>query len=757
MSSEGHLSVEQFSMNRPPFRRSFPKKGSLRHFASQFRRETLRLRNSQLVCSLFTLLFLVQVSAGAPAKPVKRVLILNEVGASSPGLRIIDNGIMTALQDSPYHIQFYIEYMDSVLFPEAADQKKFRDFYIAKYAKRKPDVIVTVGPTPLQFMIDAHREFFPGIPIVFCLLNGAPRPLDAEFTGVDDTIAALETLRAALRLVPGTEHVVVTGGVSAWDRQEEAVIKEAVKPYEQRLDISYLTELSLPDLLERVSHLPDHTIVLMATLTEDGVGTLYVSAAESGPMVAKASNVPVFSFFDPFLNHGIVGGDLSDFDKQGRAAGSTTLKLLNGERPQDIPIVKDVTTYVFDWKALERWGMKESNLPPGSVVINRQPTVWEEYTWYIAGGLSLIVVEALLIFALLWHRAKRRRANLALQAREELLKIFVKNVPAGVAMLDRDMRYLQVSDRWCADYGADVSQILGRSHYEAFPDIPDRWREMHRRALNGETLRADEDRWDRESGTAWLQWAVRPWLNSDGVTGGILIFAEDITRRKQADQALAGMTRKLIESQEQERTRIARELHDDINQQLALLAVELDQSDQDGSTKDLQGAKRRVMEIAADVQALSHRLHSSKLEYLGLAAAAKSFCREISEMHHVRIDFTQNGVPRNLPEEVALCLFRVLQEALQNAVKYSGADHFEVDLYGASTDVQLRVRDFGQGFDVDDAVKTEGLGLVSMRERVNLVKGEIAIKSKPMCGTEITVHIPIRIADCLSEVTSGAA
>ena len=154
-----------------------------------------------------------------------------------------------------------------------------------------------------------------------------------------------------------------------------------------------------------------------------------------------------------------------------------------------------------------------------------------------------------------------------LQSREELLKIFVKNVPAGVAMLDRDMRYLQVSDRWCADYSVDSSQVLGRSHYELFPDVPQRWKEMHRRALEGETLRADEDRWDREGGTtAWVRWEIRPWRTPSGIVGGILIFAEDITRRKQMEEAISGMSRKLIESQEQERARIGRELHDDINQ-----------------------------------------------------------------------------------------------------------------------------------------------------------------------------------------------
>src|SRR5215469_18314819 len=169
-------------------------------------------------------------------------------------------------------------------------------------------------------------------------------------------------------------------------------------------------------------------------------------------------------------------------------------------------------------------------------------------------------------------------AQAALLSREELLKTVLKNVPAGVAMFDRDMHYLQVSDRFCADYGVDSSQVLGRSHYEFFPDIPGHWKESHRRGLEGETLRADEDRWDRADGTTiWVRWEIRPWKTASGVVGGILIFVEDITRRKQMEVALSDVSRKLIESQEQDRTRIGRELHDDVTQRLALLTVELDQ------------------------------------------------------------------------------------------------------------------------------------------------------------------------------------
>src|SRR5438552_12388844 len=114
-------------------------------------------------------------------------------------------------------------------------------------------------------------------------------------------------------------------------------------------------------------------------------------------------------------------------------------------------------------------------------------------------GVNINVTERKLAEERLLELNRSLEAQAALlQSREELLKIFVKNVPAGVAMFDRDMRYLQVSDRWCADYSVDRSQVVGRSHYELFPDVPQSWKDLHRRALEGETLRADEDPWNRE-------------------------------------------------------------------------------------------------------------------------------------------------------------------------------------------------------------------------------------------------------------------
>jgi signal transduction histidine kinase len=224
----------------------------------------------------------------------------------------------------------------------------------------------------------------------------------------------------------------------------------------------------------------------------------------------------------------------------------------------------------------------------------------------------------------------------------------------------------------------------------------------------------------------------------------------DVTERKLAEESLADVGWKLIEAHEEERAWIARELHDDINQRMALLAIELDRWNQQLPPSAVEvhdhihHASQRLSDIAKDIQALSHRLHSSKLEYLGIVAAAKSFCKELSEQQKVKIDFGHTNIPRSVPKEISLCLFRVLQETLQNAVKHSGVRHFKVELCGTEEEIQLTVSDLGAGFDPQDAIHRRGLGLISMRERMQLVSGEISIKSHPGDGTTIHARVPFR-------------
>jgi signal transduction histidine kinase len=214
---------------------------------------------------------------------------------------------------------------------------------------------------------------------------------------------------------------------------------------------------------------------------------------------------------------------------------------------------------------------------------------------------------------------------------------------------------------------------------------------------------------------------------------------------------------RLIEAQEKERSRIARDLHDDICQSLALISLELHQASQESNGTDLR-TKERILqiqqhcsEIAGDVQSLSHQLHSPKLDYLGLVAALGSFCREFSEQHSVRVEFTEEDVPKTLPKDVSLTLFRVTQEALQNALKYSGVSQFSVDLRRRADRLSLEITDAGVGFIVEEAKRDRGLGLVSMQERVHLVNGTFSLQSKVNRGTKIEASVPL-----VAEMTASA-
>ena len=249
-----------------------------------------------------------------------------------------------------------------------------------------------------------------------------------------------------------------------------------------------------------------------------------------------------------------------------------------------------------------------------------------------------------------------------------------------------------------------------------------------------------------------IHWIAGRWQVLMSQSGEPLRMAGvnlDITERRLAETALANVSRKLIEAQEQERSRIGRELHDDIGQRLSLLAVQLQQLQENSVIlPEVRGCmgefQKQITEIASDIQSLSHELHSAKLQYLGIAAALRGFCKEFGEQQKVEVDFTSHDLPSPVSPDISLCLFRVLQEALHNSAKHSGVGHFEVRFWGTSDEIHLTIKDSGAGFDREAAKDSRGLGLISMEERLKLVKGTLSINSQPKRGTTIHARIPVR-------------
>jgi PAS domain S-box-containing protein len=824
-----------------------------------------------IICSYVT-----PSKIGAQVKPIRRVLIVYELGLSSPSVAVLDQQIRATLENSPFQIELYREYLETTLFPDPKAQKEIREGYLHKYRDRTPDVVITLGPSPLRFLLDSHKTSFKDVPVLFGGLSGAPLEdvnLASQFTGVWDRVEPAETLEVALRLQPDTKHVAVVGGMDPFDLELEDWFRKRLHNYESKLDFTYLIDFPMAQLLERLRKLPPHTIVLLAHIGLDGAGTHFVGASQADPMIVKAANAPVYGPSDVDLGHGEVGGYLDSFALQGKIIGEMAVRILKGERPQSIPVVRSSDVYMFDLQALKRWGIKERNLPPGSLLLNRQPTLWESYKPYFIGGTALILAETALIFGLVWQRDKRRRTErysreLVLRSpvamvvtrglgnRNELVnhkftELFgytIEDVPDEAswwplaypneayreeiktewegrvkkALIERkDVEPVEATVR-CKDGSYRHIEFHFASFRDSnlveFVDLTDRRRAEVQLRESEERFRlvantapvmiwtAGTDRKCSYVNTTWLDFTGRPvqrelgdgwlegvhpadlkhclqtyteafdkrdsfemqyrlrrhdgeyrWLldkgvprfNPDGTFAGYIGSCLDITDRKVAEESLATMGRRLIEAHEQERTWIGRELHDDINQRLALLAVELDQWGPEVPSAEqliaqVRHAQGRITEIAKDVQGLSHRLHSSKLDYLGLAAAAGSFCKELSEQSKVEIQFRHSGIPRNLNKEVSLCLFRVLQEGLQNAVKHSGARSFTVDLHGTEESIELAVADVGSGFEEQEAFGRNGLGLISMRERLQLVRGELTVRSKPGAGTTIHARVPLK-------------
>jgi len=346
---------------------------------------------------------------------------------------------------------------------------------------------------------------------------------------------------------------------------------------------------------------------------------------------------------------------------------------------------------------------------------------------------------------------ERKRAEQALRESEERFRLVANAAPVMIWKSGPDKLCNYFNQPWLDFTGRPLEAELGNGWAQSVhPDDLPQCLETYTQCFNSRVPFRMEYRLRRHDGEyRWIEDTGVPMISPDGSLAGYIGSCVDITDRKNAEEALRGVSRKLIEAEEKERRRIARELHDDINQRLAMLAIEIQQLKDIPRPSAAMIRERtkelfeRTTEISTDVQLISHRLHSSSLEYLGLAPAMRGFCREFAKHQKVEVDFTHSNVPGSLPPDVALGLFRVLQEALRNAVKHSGVRKFEARLLGVRDGIQLTIRDSGKGFDPDATASGDGLGLVSMRERVNLLKGTISIVSKPKHGTEISVRIPL--------------
>jgi PAS domain S-box-containing protein len=317
-----------------------------------------------------------------------------------------------------------------------------------------------------------------------------------------------------------------------------------------------------------------------------------------------------------------------------------------------------------------------------------------------------------------------------------------------VAGINHDCTY--VNRGWLDFTGGRLNEELGAGWTNSVhPDDRRRLIDAYNDAIDHAKPFTIEYRLRRRDGEfRWILDSGVPWYGPRRHLVGYIDSAVDISDRKRAEETLRDLGGRLIAAQEEERRRVARQLHDDVSQRLALLSVELEhlhlqRSGRDAADERWSSVSKAAAEIAADLHRISHQLHPTRLEALGLVATISGFCQELRSQQRLQVRFTHEGVAKAIPGDVALCLYRVVQEALLNVITHSGVTDADVHLAGCGDGLLLRVSDSGGGF-VPERRGDVGLGLLSMRERVLSLGGQIVVHAAPGRGTRISVRIGLQ-------------
>ena len=686
-------------------------------------------------------------AAQANAKNVLVVFSFSDRGDYS-GLNVLKSKLQAAV---PQPLNFYVEYMEGRRLDDKEYEKELvRDLGHA-YNTTKLNLVIVQSYTGLRLLLKQREALFSGVPIVFLGVDPgqiAGQTFPSGITGVTARVDVRGTIDLALHLHPDANTVAVITTNTTPDRYFLDRIQTELLPYRDKVREIDLVGLPPGELMESVASLPAQTVVLFQLVPQE---SLQSAIGAKDILAVVSQRLPTYSIFPgDILNHGGVGGVEYNWNIEVSAAVDEARRVLSGVRPENIPIVdKTDSRAEVDWRQLRHWHIPESALPPGTEVLYRPTSLWEQYRNYFTTGIVLIVAQAYLILGLLWQRARKRKAEAVLQESENRFRVMADTTPSMIWMCDSQGRIDYLNDRCIAFTGLPGmknDEWLEYVHRDDIRNVADILSE----AIKTPKPFSREFRLRRKDGVyRWMFDVASPRVNGDGSFAGFIGSVIDTTDQKLAQNALEKVSGQLIEAQEQERSRIARDLHDDICQRLAVLSIELEQAQRNtnGSPVDtkrnLGEIRKHCSEIANDVQTLSHQLHSSKLEFLGISTAIRSFCNELSQQHAISIEFTEKNVPRHLPKDVSLCLFRVAQEALHNALKYSGVSEFMVELTATKNEAQLVVSDAGTGFDVEEAKKNRGLGLVSMQERIHLMHGSFMIESKPGAGTRIFAVVPL--------------
>jgi PAS domain S-box-containing protein len=446
----------------------FPRNGST-HVRACDRVDGPSVRCTRIARSAFLLIVVTfsLLSAASRANDVpRRVLILHSFNYTFPATTIVSEAIRKQLLERfPQGLEIDAEFLDLAKHPDAAHALRMANFLREKYANVHFDLILVVGVSGIPFIVQYRDVVGPGVPVIFSDLTRSTyeaMQLPPDITGVINNAYPAKTLELAERLQPAVRRLVVIAGSGNVDRRWREIARTAIEAHDPTLETAYWSDLTYNALLERVSRLPSDTIVLFLTVFADSEGKSLIPR-DVAAAVAKASAAPVYGLFDTYLGTGIVGSYTDTFESLGTTAADMAVEILSGAHVTTLPPRVDPRpAFRVDARAMERWGLKQSDLPPGSIVLFKESSFWNQHRDLVLGTALVVGLQSYVVAALLFQRRRRWRAEVSLKESEERMTFTAASVNVGLWQFDQTTNQLWATEHCRAMFGLAGDVPLAR-------------------------------------------------------------------------------------------------------------------------------------------------------------------------------------------------------------------------------------------------------------------------------------------------------
>jgi signal transduction histidine kinase len=402
-------------------------------------RKIFRTPSGFLCLVLLAILAAAKVCSADIMDRVPRVLILYPYDERIPATSIAgESARERMLEATAGKIDLFSEFLDLSRFPEKVHIDRMARYLTEKYIDRRPDVVIAIGEEATSFIVTNRNTIAPGAKIIFCGFSGATA---AKLNLPDDVIGALsdfdikKTFEMAVRLQPNARQLVVIGGSSIFDQEWITSARNDLAGLTRNMDVTYLTGLSIDEFVERAAGLSEDAILLVLSVFSDRTGRNFVPR-DSLEKIAATAGAPVYGPYSTYLGHDVVGGNSVTFESVGTAVAGLAIDALAGKPIADVAVQP---TFVADARQLQRWGLSEADLPPGTIVYFNKKSLWEEHWAEITAVLAFVLAQSLVIVALLFER--RRRAAAELQARHRLLEVVHLNQSATAGALSASIAH----------------------------------------------------------------------------------------------------------------------------------------------------------------------------------------------------------------------------------------------------------------------------------------------------------------------------